>query len=114
MANVGDSSALLCSSHPCMNGPANLTYLLDSAAMQIQSSEPSPSTNNYHTDHMDDCSSSSSSYSGGSISGINSTTISSIGSSISIGSAVSSLITNKITKSNMEHVVSTKPRKFLI
>ena len=110
MANVGDSSALLCSSHPCMNGPANLTYLLDSAAMQIQSSEPST---NYHTDHMDDCSSSSS-YSGGSISGINSTTISSIGSSINIGSAGSSLITNKITKSNMEHVVSTKPRKFLI
>eukprot|EP01035_Chromulina_nebulosa_P042056 gene42056-56946_t len=31
VANVGDSSALLCSSHPCMSSHANLTYLLDSA-----------------------------------------------------------------------------------
>ncbi len=31
VANVGDSSALLCSSHPCMSSQANLTHLLDSA-----------------------------------------------------------------------------------
>ena len=77
VANVGDSSALLCSSHPCMSSHANLTYLIDGAVVQgSDASSPSSiqqpvnytSSNNTSSNYMDDGSSSgsSSSSSGGS------------------------------------------------
>lgn len=50
MANVGDSSALLCSSYPCMSKQANLTHLLDSAFTQQRNGDG----------HIDNCGSNSS------------------------------------------------------
>ena len=98
MANVGDSSALLCSSHPCMSRPANLTYLLDSAL--------TPSTEELTTPPRPEDRRTDNSSTSGSRSVDNNLNESENNSGSGSGDSSSSIVTEGIkTKSNTELVV---------